>query len=117
MKNSDIYSLYQILSNISSIKLPAKATFAIIRNLKIIEPIVKDIEDARIILFKKYGEEAEGVFHFPEDKVNIVDKELTSLAETNIDILLVKVKESDLENLNLSIEEAKILLPMIEEEG
>lgn len=115
MKNSDIYSLYQILNNISSIRLPAKTSFAIIRNLKTIEPIVKDIESARISICQEYGEEENGVFHFPEDKIDIVDKELTSLAEINVDISLVKIKESDLENLHLSIEEAKVLFSMIEE--
>ena len=117
MKNKEIYSLYITLNNLPSIKLPAKTSFSIVRNLKTLEPIVKDIEQTRLSILQEYGEEKEGVFHFPEDKIEEVTKELESLAEVDVDVSLVKISVSDLEQLNLSVEEATNLFLMIEEKG
>jgi hypothetical protein len=63
MKNSDIMSCYEGLTNLrqgANRRLPARTSFAIIRNLKTLQPIVEDIQTAYNELIIKYAEPVEG---------------------------------------------------------
>ena len=119
MLNKDIVTMYRGLTSLASdleTKLPAKVSFAIVRNIKLLTPIVEDIDFARQSVAATYGEEVEGGYSIPEQQIDTVNQELTAIAETEVDVPIVKVKMSDIENLNISVGIAEALEFMIEEE-
>ena len=116
MLNKDIVTMYRGLTSLASdleTKLPAKVSFAIVRNIKLLTPIVEDIDFARQSVAATYGVEVEGGYSIPEQQIDTVNQELTAIAETEVD---VKVKMSDIENLNISVGIAEALEFMVEEE-
>lgn len=99
---------------------PAKIAFAIIHNKHLCELIVKDYEATVAQLIQKYPHEeleenGKIVFQIQKDSREQVAKELNELAATNVEIQLIKIKLSDIENLNLSLQTMDILYNMIEE--
>lgn len=119
MLNKDIVTMYRGLTSLASdleTKLPAKVSFAIVRNIKLLTPIVEDIDFARQSVAATYGIEAEDGYSIPEQQIDTVNQELTAIAETEVDVPIVKVKMSDIENLNISVGIAEALEFMIEEE-
>lgn len=120
MLNKDIVTMYRGLTSLASdleTKLPAKVSFAIVRNIKLLTPIVEDIDFARQSVAATYGVEVDGGgYSIPEQQIDTVNQELTAIAETEIDVPIVKVKMSDIENLNISVGIAEALEFMIEEE-
>lgn len=120
MLNKDIVTMYRGLTSLASdleTKLPAKVSFAIVRNIKLLTPIVEDIDFARQSVAVTYGVEVESGYSIPEQQIDTVNQELTAIAETEVDVPIVKVKMSDIENLNISVGIAEALEFMIEEEG
>lgn len=119
MLNKDIVTMYRGLTSLASdleTKLPAKVSFAIVRNIKLLTPIVEDIDFARQSVAATYGVEVESGYSIPEQQIDTVNQELTAIAETEVDVPIVKVKMSDIENLNISVGIAEALEFMIEEE-
>ena len=119
MLNKDIVTMYRGLTSLASdleTKLPAKVSFAIVRNIKLLAPIVEDIDFARQSVAATYGVEVEGGCSIPEQQIDTVNQELTAIAETEVDVPIVKVKMSDIENLNISVGIAEALEFMVEEE-
>lgn len=119
MLNKDIVTMYRGLTSLASdleTKLPAKVSFAIVRNIKLLTPIVEDIDFARQSVAAIYGIEVEGGYSIPEQQIDTVNQELTAIAETEVDVPIVKVKMSDIENLNISVGIAEALEFMVEEE-
>lgn len=119
MLNKDIVTMYRGLTSLASdleTKLPAKVSFAIVRNIKLLTPIVEDIDFARQSVAATYGVKVDGGYSIPEQQINTVNQELTAIAETEVDVPIVKVKMSDIENLNISVGIAEALEFMIEEE-
>ena len=119
MLNKDIVTMYRGLTSLASdleTKLPAKVSFAIVRNIKLLTPIVEDIDFARQSVAATYGVEVEAGYSIPEQQIDTVNQELTAIAETEVDVPIVKVKMSDIENLNISVGIAEALEFMIEEE-
>lgn len=119
MLNKDIVTMYRGLTSLASdleTKLPAKVSFAIVRNIKLLTPIVEDIDFARQSVAATYGIGVEGGYSIPEQQIDTVNQELTAIAETEVDVPIVKVKMSDIENLNISVSIAEALEFMIEEE-
>nr|DAP43414.1 MAG TPA: Protein of unknown function (DUF1617) [Caudoviricetes sp.] len=69
MLNKDIVTMYRGLTSLASdleTKLPAKVSFAIVRNIKLLAPIVEDIDFARQSVAATYGVEVEGGYSIPE---------------------------------------------------
>lgn len=119
MLNKDIVTMYRGLTSLASdleTKLPAKVSFAIVRNIKLLTPIVEDIDFARQSVAATYGVEVDGGYSISEQQIDTVNQELTAIAETEVDVPIVKVKMSDIENLNISVGIAEALEFMIEEE-
>lgn len=119
MLNKDIVTMYRGLTSLASdleTKLPAKVSFAIVRNIKLLTPIVEDIDFARQSVAATYGVEVEDGYSIPEQQIDTVNQELTAIAETEVDVPIVKVKMSDIENLNISVGIAEALEFMVEEE-
>ena len=119
MLNKDIVTMYRGLTSLASdqeAKLPARVSFAIIRNIKLLTPIIEDIDFARQSVAQTYGVEVEDGYSIPEQQIDTVNQELAAIAETEVDVPIVKVKMSDIENLNISVSIAEALGFMIEEE-
>lgn len=118
MKNIDIIETYEGLNELiqdSSIKFPAKISFTIIHNLKILGSIVQEIEEAKMTIIKNYSEKGED-YKIPVDKVAVANKELADLANVEVEVPLMKIKMQDIENLNISLKIAAALSHMLEEE-
>lgn len=119
MKNLDIMNMYEglnLLMQDSSLKFPAKVSFAIIRNLKILFPIVKDIEDTKLRVIKNYGKEENGNYIISLENREKANEELNVLANIEIEISLIKINLKDIENLDIPLKVAKALSYMLEEE-
>lgn len=119
MLNKDIISTFEGLQNLrqaANRRLPARTSFAIVRNSKILQPIVEDIQAAYNELIMKYAEPVEeDKFRVKQENMKDFTTELNSLYNLDTDIQIVKIKFADIENLELSLEEIEALYFMIED--
>lgn len=120
--NRDIITMYQGLSQLASnegMRLPARVSFAVVRNLKILIPIIEDIDMARQSIAETYGTldvDNPTQYRIPENNRDTVNQELDAIMETEVDVPLVKIKMTEIEDLNISIAMAEALMFMVEEE-
>lgn len=120
--NRDIITMYQGLSQLASneeMRLPARVSFAVVRNLNVLIPIIKDIDMARQSIAETYGTldvDNPTQYHIPENNRDTVNQELDAIMETEVDVPLVKIKMTEIEDLNISIAMAEALMFMVEEE-
>lgn len=121
MLNRELIQIYDNLYKLSErneVRFPAKVSFCITRNIKMLMPIAEAFELARITILQDYGIEAEdkpGFYKIKPDKAEIAMKELQDLENTEVDLTLQKIKLQDIENLDLSIQDMDALYPMLEE--
>lgn len=114
--------MYQGLSQLASnegMRLPARVSFAVVRNLKMLIPIIEDIDMARQSIAETYGAldvDNPTQYRIPENNRDIVNQELDAIMETEVDVPLVKIKMTEIEDLNISIAMAEALMFMVEEE-
>ena len=122
MLNRDIITMYQGLSQLASnegMRLPARVSFAVVRNLKMLIPIIEDIDMARQSIAETYGTldvDNPTQYRIPENNRDTVNQELDAIMETEVDVPLVKIKMTEIEDLNISIAMAEALMFMVEEE-
>lgn len=120
MLNKDIISSFEGLQKLrqaASRRLPARTSFAIVRNIKTLQPIVEDIQTAYNELIMKYAEPIEGdKFRVKEENMSEFTTELNSLYNLDTEVPIVKIKFTDIENLDFSLEETEALYFMIEDE-
>lgn len=120
--NRDIITMYQGLSQLASneeMRLPARVSFAVVRNLKMLIPIIEDIDMARQSIAETYGTlDADNPtqYRISENNRDTVNQELDAIMETEVDVPLVKIKMTEIEDLNISIAMAEALMFMVEEE-
>lgn len=120
--NRDIITMYQGLSQLASneeMRLPARVSFAVVRNLNVLIPIIKDIDMARQSIAETYGTldvDNPTQYRIPENNRDTVNQELDAIMETEVDVPLVKIKMTEIEDLNISIAMAEALMFMVEEE-
>lgn len=120
--NRDIIIMYQGLSQLASnqeMRLPARVSFAVARNLKMLIPIIEDIDMARQSIAETYGTldvDNPTQYRIPENNRDTVNQELDAIMETEVDVPLVKIKMTEIEDLNISIAMAEALMFMVEEE-
>ena len=121
MTNKEIISSFEGLQNLrqaATQRLPARITFAIIRNLKILQPIVEDIQIAYNELLSKYADpiqEQPGQFKVKDGCLDQLNEEMNALYSVDNDLPLAKIKFSDIENLSFSLSETDALYFMIED--
>lgn len=124
MNNKDIYSYNQKLNtvfnsdNIQAILLPAKISFFIQKNKLILNMNADLIEEMRKNVIIKYGiyNEADDSYNFTNESRNLANKELEELMNIDQDINFSKIKLSDLEGLEFTLEQMDALMFMIEED-
>ena len=120
--NRDIITMCQGLSQLASnegMRLPARVSFAVVRNLKMLIPIIEDIDMARQSIAETYGTldvDNPTQYRIPENNRDTVNQELDAIMETEVDVPLVKIKMTEIEDLNISIAMAEALMFMVEEE-
>lgn len=123
MKNKEIMVVFEGLQNVrndTNIKFSARATFAIVKNMKMLEPIVDALIESKNQLLQKLGvpdESNSGSYFIPEENRETLTKELETLDSIENEIKFQKIKWEDIKNLNLSIQAMEALYPMIEEEN
>ena len=119
MKNSDIMSCYEGLQSLrqaANRRLPARTSFAIIRNLKTLQPIVEDIQTAYNELITKYAEPVEGDrYQVKSGCLQDFNREATNLYSVDTEVSIVKIKFSEIENLDFTLSETEALYFMIED--
>lgn len=119
MLNKDIISCFEGLQNLrqaANRRLPARTSFAIIRNLKTFQPIVEDIQSTYRDLVDKYAEPIDNEhFRVKEENIKIFSDESNALYNLDTEVPIVKIKFSDIENFDFSLEEVEALYFMIEE--
>lgn len=119
MLNSEILNTYEGLRRLregASKQLPARPSFAIIRNLKTLQPIVEDIQTAYNDLLLKYAEPVEGDrFKVKEGCFETFNAEIANLYNLDTEVNIVKIKFNDIENLDFSLDEIEALYFMIED--
>lgn len=127
MKNFEIVNIFSGLTKLrkSDIQtLPTKVSFAIIRNYRNLQPIVEDYEKVKMQLVLDNGGTEDpnkpGVYTISnkdKDELKKINKELESLMNVdNPNVNLVKIKLSDLDNINLSLDNMDCLYSIIEED-
>ena len=118
LTNNQIFKLYESLNILKENKqLPIKVGFALLQNIKTIEPIYQSVITLRDNLAIENGDVNEqGRVSIHPDKIEYVNQELSKLGleETEVNLRMIKLK--DIENINMSLEDLIGLEIIIEEE-
>ena len=120
MKNKEIVETYEALSELrheSGIRFPASTAYAIVRNMKILQPIVESIEIARMDIVQQYGEPADGQpdYYVPKagEYENMIQA-LNELGEIENQIELHKFPMNVLDNMRISLAHMEALYCMVD---
>lgn len=104
--------------------LPAKVSYIIQYNIKILMDKYELIEKARFNIGKKYGvqtEEDSNVYQIPKDKIELAQMELNQLMEIEQTVDILELHLKDLEECFLNMKQMHAILFMIknieDEEG
>lgn len=118
LSNNQIFKLYEGLNILKSNKeLPIKVSFALLQNIKTIEPIYQSVITLRDNLAIENGNvDDNGMVTIHPDKIEFVNKELQSLGNEETEVNLRMIKLSDIENINMSIEDLASLEIIISED-
>ena len=116
--NSELLSLYEKMVELSNrdIKFSAKVSFTILQNMRMISPIVEDIEATRANILQEYGEpvpEQPGFFKARVGEEEEMATQLTELGNMENDICFKTINLEDLQNVELSLNDMEALYPMI----
>lgn len=123
MTNQEVVTLYGGLMSLygnESLRFPAKVSFAIMRNLRMIESIAQDVISARMKILETYADpipDSLGSFKAKKGQEDILNKELRELdmVENNLDFYTITT--NDLEGLDLSLSDIDTLFFMISGES
>lgn len=120
MTNKEVTNIYeglQFIKSDTSIKFQARTTFAIVKNMKMLQPIIEAIMEARTQILKDLGTpNGNDTYFIPEENRAGFLKEMDKLDTVENEVTLQKIKWRDISSLNLSVQAMEALYPMIEEE-
>ena len=119
LTNQQIYNYATQLANFKiEVKLPIRFNFFLNRNIQLINSLGQEIENARTQIARAYGELNENgtSYNIPSDMITTVSQELNDLfnLEQDVDLHLFNLEELD--DIELTYEQMKILMFMIKEE-
>ena len=77
--------------------------------------VAQDVEKYRMDIIKKYGEEVDGNYNVPQDKIEIANKELQDLFSIEQEINIYKFNIEDLGDIKLTANQMNAILFMIED--
>lgn len=121
MKNLDImnnyYKVQRVLLNMKA--LPAKVTFALVRNTNALHSIVQDIEQVKYNIATTYGiqdKDNPDRFNISKENIEFANKELHELQETDTPVNLMYIRISDIESLDFTPAEMDAIMFMIKQD-
>ena len=111
IKIREIYNCRNALAKLANAQMPISLSYKFARMLKSLNDEYAIIEDQRIELVKKHGEEINGNEHqikTDEQKENFI-KDFDVLLDNEIDLEFEKINIEEMENINISPQELSIL--------
>ena len=120
MTNLEIYSnaqaLNQAFENFNEY-LPVKVNFFMQKNIKTIQNLATDIENARIEIIRSYGtlNEETNEFTVPQESIEIANSELNDLINIEQDVNIHKINLNAFGDIKLNTEQVQALMFMIED--
>ena len=118
MNNGMIYqyalTLNEVLND-NDLQMPVAVIFSIEKNKQTLMAIAQDVEKYRMDIIKKYGEEVDGNYNVPQDKIEIANKELQDLFSIEQEVNIYKFNIEDLGDIKLTSNQMDAILFMIED--
>ena len=118
MNNGMIYqyalTLNEVLND-NDLQMPVAVIFSIEKNKQTLMAIAQDVEKYRTDIIKKYGEEIDGNYNVPQDKIEIANKELQDLFSIEQEVSIYKFNIEDLGDIKLTSNQMNAILFMIED--
>lgn len=118
MNNGMIYQYALALNealNDNNLQMPVAVIFSIEKNKQTLMAIAQDVEKYRMDIIKKYGEEVNGNYNVPQDKIEIANKELQDLFSIEQEVNIYKFNIEDLGDIKLTSNQMNAILFMIED--
>lgn len=118
MNNGLIYQYALNLNealNDNDLQMPVAVIFSIEKNKQTLMAAAQDVEKYRMDIIKKYGEEVDGNYNVPQDKIEIANKELQDLFSIEQEINIYKFNIEDLGDIKLTSNQMNAILFMIED--
>lgn len=118
MNNGMIYQYALTLNealNDNDLQMPVAVIFSIEKNKQTLMAIAQDVEKYRMDIIKKYGEEVDGNYNVPQNKIEIANKELQDLFSIEQEVNIYKFNIEDLGDIKLTSNQMNAILFMIED--
>ena len=118
MNNCMIYQYSLALNealNDNDLQMPVAVIFSIEKNKQTLMTVAQDVEKYRMDIIKKYGEEVDGNYNVPQDKIEIANKELQDLFSIEQEVNIYKFNIEDLGDIKLTSNQMNAILFMIED--
>ena len=118
MNNGMIYQYALALNealNDNDLQMPVAVIFSIEKNKQTLMTVAQDVEKYRMDIIKKYGEEVDGNYNVPQDKIEIANKELQDLFSIEQEVNIYKFNIEDLGDIKLTSNQMNAILFMIED--
>ena len=118
MNNGMIYQYALTLNealNDNDLQMPVAILFSIEKNKQTLMTVAQDIEKYRMDIIKKYGEEVNGNYNVPQEKIEIANKELQDLFSIEQEVNIYKFNIEDLGDIKLTSSQMNAILFMIED--
>ena len=118
LTNQTIYTYAEALASVmgnNEIYIPAKANFFIQKNISLIAAAAQEIEKSRLEIAQHYGEETEGGYTIPNDKIPAAAKEIEDLFAIEQEIEIRTFKIEDLGDTQFTNTQMKAIMFMIED--
>ena len=118
MNNGMIYQCALTLNEAlddNDLPMPVAVIFSIEKNKQTLMAVAQDVEKYRMDIIKKYGEEIDGNYNVPQDKIEIANKELQDLFSIEQEINIYKFNIEDLGDIKLTSNQMNAILFMIED--
>ena len=118
MNNGMIYQCALALNealNDNDLQMPVAVIFSIEKNKQTLMTVAQDVEKYRMDIIKKYGEEVDGNYNVPQDKIEIANKELQDLFSIEQEVNIYKFNIEDLGDIKLTSNQMNAILFMIED--
>lgn len=118
MNNGLIYQYALNLNealNDNDLQMPVAVIFSIEKNKQTLMAAAQDVEKYRMDIIKKYGEEVDGNYNVPQDKIEIANKELQDLFSIEQEVSIYKFNIEDLGDIKLTSNQMNAILFMIED--
>ena len=118
MNNGMIYQSALALNealNDNDLQMPVAVISSIEKNKQTLMTVAQDVEKYRMDIIKKYGEEVDGNYNVPQDKIEIANKELQDLFSIEQEVSIYKFNIEDLGDIKLTSNQMNAILFMIED--